>query len=413
VAKLSLAKQGLRLVEEPKQIGYRKTVAELWTAQQRQMHSMHYVVSYRASFKPELPDFFIKKYSEKGAVVLDPFSGRGTTALQANLLGRVAFASDINPLSILLTKAKTSPAGLDEVVLKLNQIDFKRPVDMSGFTSELTPFYHSETYRELMNLRLFLKKNDDRVSNFIELLAISRLHGHSPGFFSVYSFPQISIPPKRQDLINRSRRQAPDYRAVAPRIIRKAAQALRDGFSSEFLSVASANMMQTSDARAMKFIPANSVDLVVTSPPFLDKVDYLADNWLEFWFAGINPLRFRENLIMCRSLDEWSSFVADFLKELLRVTKPKGYAVIEVGEVENSSGMIYLDEVVAKVAEKIVVSGKKFVIEEIMINQQNFTKLANCFRVDNNSKGTNTNRMVVLKVVNVKKPSSGKSRKIT
>ena len=400
VGKLNLANsRGLRLVEEPKQIGYRKTVGELWTAQQRQMHSMHYVVSYRASFKPELPDYFIKKYSEKGAVVLDPFSGRGTTALQANLLGRVAFASDVNPLAILLTKAKTTPAGLDEVVLKLNQIDFKRPIDMSGFTAELTPFYHAETYRELINLKSFLRKNNDRISNFIELLAISRLHGHSPGFFSVYSFPQISIPPKRQELINRSRRQEPEYRAVAPRIIRKAAQALRDGFSSEFLSVASANMMQTSDARAMKFIPANSVDLVVTSPPFLDKVDYITDNWLEFWFAGISPLKFRENLIMCRSLEEWTNFVSDFLTELLRVTKPKGYAVVEVGEVENSSGIIFLDEVVAQVAEKISVSGKKFVIEEILINQQNFTKLANCFRVDNNTKGTNTNRMVVLKVV--------------
>ena len=392
-------KQGLRLVEEPQQIGYRKTVAELWTAQQRQMHSMHYVVSYRASFKPELPDFFIKRYSEKGAVVLDPFSGRGTTALQANLLGRVAFACDINPLAIQLTKAKTSPAGLDEVVLKLNQVDFRRPVDMSGFTGELTPFYNSETYRELMNLRLYLKKNKDRVSNFIELLAISRLHGHSPGFFSVYSFPQISIPPNRQELINRSRRQVPEYRSVAPRIIRKAAQALRDGFSTEFLSVASANMIEPSDARSMKFIASNSVDLVVTSPPFLDKVDYIADNWLEFWFTGINPMRFKQNLIMCRSLDEWSRFVGDFLMELLRVVKPKGYAVIEVGEVENSSGMIFLDEVVAKMAEKTSIGGKRFIIEEVLINQQNFTKLANCFRVDNNTKGTNTNRMVVLKAV--------------
>ena len=64
----------------------------------------------------------------------------------------------------------------------------------------------------------------------------------------------------------------------------------------------------------MKFIAANSVDLVVTSPPFLDKVDYIGDNWLEMWFAGVNPKKFQENLIMCRSVDEWSKFVSDFLK---------------------------------------------------------------------------------------------------
>ena len=79
--------------------------------------------------------------------------------------------------------------------------------------------------------------------------------------------------------------------------------------------------------------------------------------------------------------------------------KPNTYAVIEVGEVENSSGMIFLDEIVAKEAEKISTPSKKFKIDEIFINQQNFTKLSNCFKVDNNKKGTNTNRMVVLKAV--------------
>ena len=393
-------KRKLKLVQDcNKPIDYRKTIGELWTSQQRQMHSMHYVVSYRASFKPELPNYFISKYSQKGDIVLDPFSGRGTTALQANLSGRVAFACDINPLAVTLTQAKTAPVGLDEVVLRLNLINFRKPVDMSGYTKELSPFYHSETYRELLNLRSYIKKNRDRVTNFIELIAISRLHGHSPGFFSVYSFPQISIPPARQDLINKSRRQVPEYRAVAPRIIRKSAQALRDGFNSEFFSVASANNIQVSDSRSMKFIAPNSVDLVVTSPPFLDKVDYIGDNWLEMWFAGINPKKFKENLIMCRSVTEWTQFISDFLRELLRVLKPNSYAVIEVGEVENSSGMIFLDEIVAKEAEKISTPSKKFKIDEIFINQQNFTKLSNCFKVDNNKKGTNTNRMVVLKAV--------------
>ena len=41
----------------------RLTVDELWTARQRQMHSLHYAVSYRASFKPELPDFFIRRHT--------------------------------------------------------------------------------------------------------------------------------------------------------------------------------------------------------------------------------------------------------------------------------------------------------------------------------------------------------------
>lgn len=390
----------LRLIQDQNNYdgSYKKLSGELWTAQQRQMHSLHYVVSYRASFKPELPDFCIKRYSEKGATVFDPFSGRGTTALQANLLGRIAWGADINPLAIKLSRSKTAPVGLDEIVLRLNQMDFKRPVEMGGFQGVFSPFYHPDTYRELLNLRAQIKKNPDRVNSFIELLAISRLHGHSPGFFSVYSFPQISIPPESQALINQKRGQRAEYRAIAPRIIRKAAQALRDSFTSEFFGVSALNRFTIADARSLVGIPTDSVDLVVTSPPFLDKVDYVTDNWLECWFAGVKMEQFADNVMMCRSLEQWRGFIVDVLRELARITKPGGFIVIEVGEVETSSGMIYLDEVVAEAGIEASSGRKRLIVEEVLINQQSFTKLANCFNVDNNKKGTNTNRLVVMRV---------------
>ncbi len=383
--------------------GLKRSIGELWTAKQRQMHSLHYVVSYRASFKPELPNFCIKRYSRKGDVVLDPFSGRGTTALQANLLGRVAWGCDINPLGVRLTSAKTQPVGLDEIVLRLNEINFRRPVSLDGYQEYFEPFYHPDTYRELINLRKAIATNGDQVNNFIELLATSRLHGHSPGFFSVYSFPQISIPPESQRTINKKRHQEPEYRAIAPRIIKKAAQSLRDGFSSEFFAVSSANKFSISDSRDMNFVPTNSVDLIVTSPPFLDKVDYLNDNWLECWFNGISMDKFKENLVMCRDVSQWQVFMRDVLQEMCRVLKPRSYAVVEVGEVESTQGMIYLDEVVARAAEEVSTMEKRLVVDEVLVNQQEFTKLAHCFNVDNNRKGTNTNRLVILKCITKKR----------
>lgn len=387
----------LKLVEDKTTNAYKRLVGELWTAKQRQLHSLHYIVSYRASFKPELPDFCIRRYSEKGDIVFDPFSGRGTTALQANLLGRVAWGSDVNPLAVKLTQAKTSPVGLDEIVLRLNEVDFRRPVDLDGFAERFQPFYHPDTYRELVNLRAFLGDKSDAVNRFIELLAISRLHGHSPGFFSVYSFPQISVTPESQKQINKKRGQRPEYRSVAPRIIKKAAHALRDGFTSEFFDVSSANRFQQADARNLSWLASSSIDLIVTSPPFLDKVDYLTDNWLEFWLAGVSPKNFASQLIMCRTLEEWSGFMFDVLSEMARVLKPRSYAVVEVGEVDTHGGRINLDEVVANLASEVNLPDKRLVVEEVLINQQSFTKLANCFRVENNRKGINTNRLVVLK----------------
>ncbi|MCE9640082.1 MAG: site-specific DNA-methyltransferase, partial [Betaproteobacteria bacterium] len=58
---------------------------EFWTAMQRQAASIH-EVSYRACFKPQLPAYFISRLTAPGDVVYDPFSGRGTTAVEAALL---------------------------------------------------------------------------------------------------------------------------------------------------------------------------------------------------------------------------------------------------------------------------------------------------------------------------------------
>src|SRR5215207_7250430 len=63
-------------------------VNEFWTSRQRAAHPLH-EISYRACFKPQLPRFFIERLTQPGDRVLDPFSGRGTTALEAALLGRV------------------------------------------------------------------------------------------------------------------------------------------------------------------------------------------------------------------------------------------------------------------------------------------------------------------------------------
>ncbi len=72
-----------------------RVIGEFWTAKQRQATSIH-EVAYRACFKVELPNFFITKLTEKGDIVYDPFSGRGTTVIEAALLGRNVIANEIS-----------------------------------------------------------------------------------------------------------------------------------------------------------------------------------------------------------------------------------------------------------------------------------------------------------------------------
>ena len=99
----------------------RRFVNEYWTAAQRQAHSIH-EVSYRACFKPQLPRFFIASLTVPGDTVYDPFAGRGTTAVEAALLGRGVISNDINPLSKILTEPRLDPPTPEEVEKRLAQI---------------------------------------------------------------------------------------------------------------------------------------------------------------------------------------------------------------------------------------------------------------------------------------------------
>ena len=137
-----------------------------------------------------------------------------------------------------------------------------------------------------------------------------------------------------------------------------------------------------------RFIADSSISLVVTSPPFLDIVQYAEDNWLRCWFAGIDVGQVK--IDRHRNTDSWSAMVRATLAELARVVKPGGHVAFEVGEVRN--GKVLLEKLVWQAAD-----GLPFERLAVIVNQQNFTKTSNCWGIQNNSRGTNTNRIVVLR----------------
>jgi hypothetical protein len=366
---------------------------EFWPAKQRQMHSLHYCISYRGSFKPELPDFFIKKYTKPGDIVADPFCGRGTTALQANLLGRVAWANDANPLAVAITYAKANPVMPDIVEAFLDRINWDKQCSLSG-NEDLLAFYHPRTLQELLLLRKHIQQTGDDIAKFVQLLALSRLHGHSKGFFSAYSMPQVAISSPAQEKINRKRGEVPEYRPLIPRILAKAKSALRDGLIDEIKRASRHNLYVNADATRLTLYPSGSVDLVVTSPPFLNKVNYLQDNWLEHWFLEVDAEDLKNRIMQTASLPAWQEFIGEGLLEMARILRRGGICVIEVGDICHRRVRINLDEIVCNVlAENKAIRLRPV---SVLIQTQQFTKLAHCFNVTNNMQGTNTQRMLIL-----------------
>lgn len=360
-------------------------INEFWTARQRQAHRIH-EVSYRACFKPQLPAFFIDRLSNLGEVVYDPFMGRGTTPVEAALRGRVPYGNDTNPLSRAFTEPRINPPTLNQVKTRLAEIPWQQ---FESFENEqLLAFYHPVVLAHIEGLRKWLLERErtgqlDQSDRWIRMVAINRLTGHSSGFFSVYTLPpNQAISVERQRKINEKRDQIPPLRDVAAIIEKKSRSLLSQG-SVE----AKDSLFVTGQSDDTPAIPDGAVSLTVTSPPFLDIVDYEADNWLRCWFLGIDPKGVK--IAKVRSVEGWQAFIASTLRELARMTHPGGHIAFEVGEVRN--GTIRLEENVIAASASLPLTTLG-----VMINQQDFTKTSNCWGVSNNKRGTNSNRIVLF-----------------
>jgi hypothetical protein len=362
-------------------------VNEYWTAAQRSAHSLH-EISYRACFKPQLPAFFIERLTEPGETVCDPFMGRGTTPIEAVLRGRRVAGSDANPLSLMLTRPRLRPPMIEEIEARLAEA----PLASGGIEREdLLAFYHPVTLKRICALRAWLierlppEKAPDPVDDWIRMVALNRLTGHSPGFFSVYTMPpNQAVNVKTQLKINARRAQTPPIRDVAALILKKSRALLDDGVPP----AGPPPKLAVGDATKLAHLGDASVDLVVTSPPFLDVVDYRADNWLRNWFAGVDAQTIA--LSQLRSLDAWTRMTRAVFEELARVVRPGGHVAYEVGEVRG--GAVLLERLVWEAME-----GLPFDRLCVMVNQQRFTKTSNCWGVANNSKGVNSNRIAVAR----------------
>jgi len=363
-------------------------VNEYWTARQRQAAAIH-EISYRACFKPQLPAFFIDRLTRPGEGVYDPFMGRGTTPLQAALMGRRPLGNDINPLSTLLTRPRLTPPTLGDVAARLATVPWS---DSPLLREDLLAFYHPETLRELTVLRAWLlreapldESRPDPAIDWIRMVAINRLTGHSPGFFSVYTLPpNQAVSVESQVKINAKRDQIPPRRDIAKLILKKSRSLLGE---AGHIAVTDP-VLTAQDARDASGIANASATLVVTSPPFLDIVQYADDNWLRCWFAGIDVAAV--DISMARTEAAWIAMVTGVLTDLARIVRPGGHVAFEVGEVRR--GKVLLERLVWAAAERL-----PFERLAVMVNQQEFTKTANCWGVSNNKGGTNTNRIVLLR----------------
>jgi len=329
-------------------------------------HDLH---AFAAKFPPQLPRLFVRGLTAPGDVVLDPMMGSGTAVVEAILEGRRGLGFDLDPLASLLTKVKTTTLELEKLRQTHQQILQSAHALLSDgkvieqslsdqfdkATREFIDFWFlPKTQRELMALVLSVGKIDDPlIRRFFELNFSSIIVTKSGG---------VSL---ARDLAHSRPHK------VESKVPKNAIEQFSQRFRKNFLSISKLNdlkaggLTSVGDARRMP-LADNTVDLVVTSPPYANAIDYMRAHkfslvWLGDSVQALADLRSRyigsektsnlshgktvmpqRCLMIINKLHEldrkkalilgkYFSEMENVIAEIYRVLKPDSTAIIIVG----------------------------------------------------------------------------------
>ena len=366
-----------------------------WKDQQRLWgHSFHPMCSYLASFPASLVHAFIARYTRPGDVVLDPFSGRGTTPLQACAEGRIGAGNDLNPFAQILTAAKVDPptksdvktrvaslrlawaanadewnALADRIVADPGSPDIEvpgpasRPIagpdpasGKSGnsngrsdsasnrpgapVSAEVALAFHPRTLAQLLFLRSGLDP-DDRTDRFVLATLTGILHGKSGSYLSAIMPNTFSMAPRYvRDFVERTGFHSPErdtFALLDDKLRRLYRQPLPAARGIALLGDARDAGIRIREALRARGLPERA-RLVVTSPPYLRVVKYGYYNWLRLWLLGYDASAIDDLLDDAHHRDAYLVFMREVLRGLRSALADDAVIAIVIGDVETDRG---------------------------------------------------------------------------
>lgn len=236
---------------------------------------------YIGRIKTSIARDLITRFTSPGDVVLDPFAGSGVIPFEAALLGRRTIATDTSPYGVLLMRAKFGAPKDCDTALAQFRTRWKRAQrrvhkqDLRTVPPWVRAFFHPETLRKALALRDELADSSD---HFLLACLLGILHHQRPGFLS---YPSSHLVPYLRDRLFPDTEFPEMYveRDVAVRMEAK----IRRTYRRPPLTLARATTYAR-DARAFRK-PAH-IDAIITSPPYMNGLDYVRDNRLRLWFLA-------------------------------------------------------------------------------------------------------------------------------
>ena len=324
----------------------------LWhIASPRWGHSMHTMCSYHGMFPAKLAHYFIQRYSKPGDLVVDPFSGRGTTPLQARVEGRRTISNDLNPLGYVLSRAKANPPAWTSVNKTLTALEKRyrardqREPDVSG---DIRMLYQPDTLKQLCFFRKYLLRRDLPQWSPEDLMLAGALAGIMHGAHrrdGSSQYLSISMPNTFSMSPMYVEKYIAENNLVAPE--QNVFERIRDKLARLYLDAIDgpSGVTYAEDAAVMlggDTIRAGSVDLLITSPPYLQVVNYGTANWIRLWLLGVDDVgreRGEGRRTLNAALDHrhtymsYKAFMLRILQGVQRTLKPNGVAAIVIGDV--------------------------------------------------------------------------------
>jgi hypothetical protein len=292
-------------------------------------HSLHSAFLYASPWQPNLARYVIERFSKKGGLVLDPFCSTGTVGVESVLAGRHFIGCAQEHGLVKLSRARLSPADIAEVALRLQFVNFKKPVDIRGYQDPFPQFFDADTYRELVNIKASIRGTSDVAGDFISFIIASILHGHTAGHLSAYTSPSAGLSPEAQISLNRKRGEVPSYRAVSARVLKKAALLLRDGVPSQLQDHRIQRDVFYAEPAAMNQVRTGSVDLAMIAPNQPGMFQHGLQSWLRMWWLGVDlPVESQRFL----DVSNWHGYANEILLEMARTVRSGGRVVIRTGQ---------------------------------------------------------------------------------
>lgn len=314
---------------------------------------MHTMCSYHGMFPAKVAHYFIQRYSKPGDLVLDPFSGRGTTVLQARVEGRRAVCNDLNPLAYVLSRAKANPPSWGAVNSFVDELERAYRCTRharADVSEDIRMLYHESTLKQLCFVRERLLLKPITEWSCEELMTAGALAGIMHGawrrddtsqYLSISMPNTFSMSPAYVEKFIRENGLKKLEQDVFDCLRTKLARLYLDDISG---SEGAAYHSDASELLSGRVLRPRSVDLVVTSPPYLRVVNYGTSNWIRLWLLGVDGVgreqglgrkKLNEALDHRHTYDTYCDFMLRTTLGIQRVLKRDGVAVVVIGDVKD------------------------------------------------------------------------------